>query len=153
MTDAELAALKRRNPELTVVDYDRAPVPVQTPQALIASEHDLQVAVIAACDALAATDDRYSMIHAIPNGGARSKGEGGKLKAEGVRKGIPDLFLPVPSGMYHGMYIELKWKGNKPKRDQLEWIRRLRALGYHCVVIWDNVQDVMNAIADYLEGN
>lgn len=48
------------------------------------------------------------LLHAIPNGGKRSKGTAGRLKAEGVLAGIPDLFLPVSIGEYHGFYLEMK---------------------------------------------
>ena len=39
----------------------------------------------------------------VPNGGARSKATAGRLKAEGVKPGVPDLCLPVPRGAYHGL--------------------------------------------------
>lgn len=46
----------------------------------------------------------------VPNGGMRSRGEAGKLKAMGVRKGVSDWILPFPSplGRYKGLAIELK---------------------------------------------
>ena len=36
------------------------------------------------------------LLHAIPNGGHRNKATAGQLKAEGVKRGVPDIFLPVP---------------------------------------------------------
>src|SRR5690606_12582346 len=36
------------------------------------------------------------LLFAIPNGGARNPVTGATLKAEGVRRGVPDLFLAVP---------------------------------------------------------
>lgn len=53
-----------------------------------------------------------SLFHAIPNGGGRSKAQAAMLKAEGVKAGVLDTFLPIPSGKYHGLYIEFK----EPKR-------------------------------------
>lgn len=68
--------------------------------------------------------------HAIPNGGSRGdsdvtrKIEGGKMKAEGVKSGIGDTFLPIPAEhfvngkatMMHGLYIEMKRPSEKPVR-------------------------------------
>lgn len=34
----------------------------------------------------------------IPNGGSRGKAEAARFKAEGVKPGVPDLFLPVARG-------------------------------------------------------
>lgn len=86
-----------------------------------------------------------SLMHAIPNGGARgndsqtNKIRGAMLKAEGVKKGVPDIFLPVPMGQYHGLYIEMKvadkTKG-RPSAEQLDMIDKLRALGYACVICY-----------------
>ena len=46
---------------------------------------------------------------AIPNGGFRDKITAAKLKAEGVKKGVPDIFLPVTiAPAYAGLFIELK---------------------------------------------
>ena len=54
--------------------------------------------------------------HAIPNGGERNKITAANLKAEGVRSGIGDTFLPVPCGRFHGCYIEMKKPDLKPVR-------------------------------------
>lgn len=44
----------------------------------------------------------------IPNGGKRGKAEAARFKAAGVKKGMPDIHLPVARGGYHSLYIELK---------------------------------------------
>jgi len=61
-------------------------------------------------------------LHAIPNGGMRGdstqsrKIRGGQLKAEGVKQGVADIFLPYPSAGMHGLYIEMKKPSLRPKR-------------------------------------
>lgn len=68
-----------------------------------------------------------AFIFAIPNGGLRDKITAGKLKAEGVKPGVPDVFLPVPrlfrngiiahgNAWQHGLFLEIKKPSQKPKR-------------------------------------
>lgn len=47
-------------------------------------------------------------IFAIPNGGDRDAVVAARLKAEGVRAGVPDVFWPLPRAQYHGLFIEFK---------------------------------------------
>lgn len=48
------------------------------------------------------------LIH-IPNGGSRKNAfEGWRLKEQGVRAGVSDLFLPVARGGFFGLWIEFK---------------------------------------------
>ena len=152
LTHAELAALKLSNPDIVVVTDEDAFTTAQPRQRAVTwSEHDLQEATIVECDRRAQTDSRYACLFAIPNGGARDKVTGGKLKAEGVRAGVPDLFLAVPSGMFAGLFLELKVKPNRPRTNQMEWMQRLRQRGYKVVVCYDTVQSVIDAIESYLE--
>jgi hypothetical protein len=44
----------------------------------------------------------------IPNGGRRDPVEARHLKEQGVKKGVPDLCLPVARGGFNALYIELK---------------------------------------------
>jgi hypothetical protein len=88
-------------------------------------------------------------LHAIPNGGARHPAVAGKLKAEGVKRGIPDLMLTIPVPPYHGLFIEMKARGGRLTEEQREQIARLQARGYHavCCVGFD---DARIAIERYL---
>ena len=61
--------------------------------------------------------------HAVANGGSRGDNKrsamirGGQLKAQGVKAGISDTFLPVKRGAWSGLYIELKKPSERPKRE------------------------------------
>lgn len=64
--------------------------------------------------------------------------EAKRFKAEGVRAGVPDLFLPVARGGYHGLFIEMKRPDhkNKPSKAQNEWQQFLTKQGYLSVVCY-----------------
>lgn len=99
-------------------------------EGLRVSEHDEQCAVVEYCDL-----QSIPCFH-VPNGGLRSKSEAARLKAEGVRAGVPDLCIPVARGIYHSLYIEMKHGKGKPTEEQVRWIQLLRAEGmcaYVCV--------------------
>jgi hypothetical protein len=69
-------------------------------------------------------------IFAVPNGGVRSKATAGRLKAEGVVSGVPDLFVPA----WH-LWVEMKRvKGGSLSPEQKDWIAYLEGCGYQCVV-------------------
>lgn len=78
-------------------------------------------------------------LHAIHNQGHGDAVRGGKAKAEGVKAGVADMFLPVamfPVGdgsvrlPQYGLYLELKVGYNKPSEEQLEFMADMRAAGY-----------------------
>lgn len=73
--------------------------------------------------------------YAIPNGGHRHFLEAMKLKRTGVQAGVPDICVPIPSGDYHGLYIELKRQiGGKVSENQVGWLEFLRDQGYYATV-------------------
>ena len=74
-------------------------------------------------------------LFAIPNGGYRDKITAGKLKATGVKKGVPDIYLPIKRGIFGGLWIELK-KDKKAliSDEQYEWIDKLRSQGYVALI-------------------
>lgn len=83
-------------------------------------EHDEQVAVFAwAAHALVL--NRYpelELLHAVPNGEKRDWKAARRLKAEGVKSGMPDINLPVARGPYIGLHIEMKSGRNRPTANQ-----------------------------------
>lgn len=95
----------------------------------------------------------------IPNGGKRqsfknSKGvrfspEAMKLKRMGVRKGVPDLFLSLPKGKFHGLYIEMKTQIGKVSPEQKNKIVKYKAAGYQ-VEVCRSFQTFKDTIQDYL---
>jgi hypothetical protein len=69
-------------------------------------------------------------LFAIPNGGSRDPITGSRLKAEGVRPGIPDLMLAVPVSPHAGLFMEMK-EGNRPLSEaQVRVGRYLISVGY-----------------------
>jgi hypothetical protein len=76
-----------------------------------------------------------ALLYHIPNGGKRNITTAKRLKAEGVKSGVPDIHLPVPRNGFHGLYIELKkQKGSCTTEKQDDWIEALNAHGYLAVV-------------------
>lgn len=88
----------------------------------------------------------------VPNGGSRNSVEAANLKRQGVKPGVPDLFLPVPRGIYHGLFIELKrYKGGRVSKEQTEWMAALRTMGFVAEVAngWEQAAEI---ISIYLKG-
>lgn len=73
-------------------------------------------------------------LHHVPNERQCSPAAGRLLKLEGVRRGVPDLHLPVARRGYHGLYIEMKTEGGKASPEQDWWIEGLNAVGNYAEV-------------------
>lgn len=91
------------------------------------------------------------LLYAVPNGGKRDKATAGKLKAEGVREGIPDLKLAVTTDLYSGLYIETKTTDGRLSDEQIVAHAYLRGQHY-AVTVARNLEAFQRAIADYLSG-
>lgn len=92
------------------------------------------------------------MLYHIPNEGKRSRKTGARMKAEGLKSGVPDICLPVARGGHHGLYIELKRrKDSKVTKEQLEWIADLVAQGYVAAVC-RGCDEAISLITRYLTG-
>lgn len=115
----------------------------------VPTEHEEQVQLFR----WAALRRDLDLMYAIPNGGERDVRVARKLKAEGVKAGVPDICLPVSRGGHHGLYIELKRrKGGRISAEQLRWLDVLMHEGYACAVClgW---QEAMQVIEDYMRGD
>lgn len=133
-----------------------------TPESLAAAgtEHAHQKAVFCWAANNFNKWPELQLMFAIPNGGLRDKITAGKLKAEGVKAGVPDIFLPIPKynaiGMeIAGLFIELK----RPKSigmnkgiisiKQSDWIDKLRVEGYRAETCF-GWQEAVEVIEGYL---
>ena len=97
-------------------------------------------------------------LHAIPNGGARGDSarsnaiRGSQLRAEGVKKGVADIFLPTPRKGYCGLYIELKRADHSLSRHdeaQKAFAEHVTKNGYLYVLCY-GAEMAKNAIREYL---
>lgn len=127
-------------------------------------EHKIQSAIIKATEHI----PECEWLHAIPNGGKRSAATGARLKAEGVKPGVLDLFLPVPVVILDkrytcgisatskllfatkcGLYIEVKTENGRLTKEQRKFINHCKSNGYAYTVV-RSAQEGVDAILEYL---
>lgn len=118
---------------------------VKANRYLIPSEHESQRQVFTWATLQSGAWPELGLLFAVPNGGARNVVVGKKLKAEGVKAGVPDIVLPVPRGGFHGLFVEMKRPGNPPSKEQKEWLAALKGQGYCTAVClgFDHAQAVI----------
>jgi hypothetical protein len=106
---------------------------------------------------LAGANDKVEILrwfHAIHNQGHGDKIRGAHAKAEGVKAGVFDMFLPVPTNderghFFAGLYIELKVGYNQPSADQLAFQAFARSMGYKAEIAWGWI-DARRILLEYL---
>jgi hypothetical protein len=88
---------------------------------------------------------------AVPNGGHRHAAVAGKLKAQGVRAGVPDVFLMIPAGGFHALILEFKREGEKVRRgsEQEAFIDEARLRSYNVLVV-HSTEQAMKIVMAYL---
>ena len=89
------------------------------------TEHEEQVSLLS-------QKGCHPMLYSIPNGARTSISVAKRLKAEGLKKGVPDLILPIARLGYHSLYIEMK--RHKPRgttsKEQKVWHKALAKEGH-----------------------
>lgn len=116
----------------------------------IPTEDEEQKAVLAWAEQNRGRCPALGLLFHIPNGGSRGKAEAGRFKAMGVKKGVPDLFLPAPRDGWHGLWVEMKrLKGGRVEPEQEDWHEKLRAAGYR-VEVCRGAEAAIQVIAAYL---
>lgn len=88
-------------------------------------------------------------LYHVPNEGKRSKAEAARQQRLGLRRGVPDLILDYPKGIYHGLRVEMKVKPNKTTADQEAWLERLARAGYFVAVCY-SAQEAIETIQAYI---
>lgn len=135
-----------------------------TPEALARdSEHSHQVALFAWAALSVGKYPALAYMFAIPNGGLRDMRTAVSLKAEGVKSGVCDVFLPMwgytlkQDNRYFGCFIEMKQEKYRNRKnggcsdEQIDFIDWIIGNGYYCKVCysWTEARDTLIA---YLEG-
>lgn len=70
--------------------------------------------------------------------------------ALGVRKGVPDLLLPIPMHGYHSLWIEMKrMDGGTVSKSQEAWIKALNQMGHLAVVCHGGIAAIA-VLSDYM---
>ena len=86
-------------------------------------------------------------IFAVPNGGHRGASQGAKLKAEGVTRGVPDLYIPALR-----LWVEMKIKGGRVAPEQRRWHEYLEGIGDRVVVAYSR-DEAVQAVTDAMDAN
>lgn len=125
---------------------------------MLPSEYQEQAAVVEWWGVWAHTvgyDER--LLFAIPNGAHLAGNpqqraiQVRKLKSSGMRPGMMDLMLAVPTPLFPGMFIEMKRKrGGKVSEEQSSMTTLFRGIGYNVIVAL-GADEAIHAIKAYLK--
>ena len=118
------------------------------------TEHQEQVAIF---DWAAYSTGKYPELAALNcslSGVKLTIGQAVKAKRAGMKKGFPDISMPVRSRGFGGMFIELKKVNGVPsdvKAHQREWLNFLITQGYFCAAAFGS-EEAIFLIKWYLDG-
>ena len=97
---------------------------------------------------------QLQLLFAVPNFAGKlgrwTAKHGARLKAEGRKAGVPDVWLPVARRGCHGLVIEMKVGTNKPTLAQQAWLDRLANEGW-CAVVAYGAAHAIGIIEHYLK--
>lgn len=135
----------------------------------MATEHQEQMTLIQWMSTVAFQGKRLSdWIVMIPNEsllsfiapGGRRYAYWTKLLKMGFRRGASDLMLPIPSGEYHGLWIEMKRRrdaypgkaelGRSMRPEQVDFLQQMASVGYRAASCY-GWEEGRVLIRDYLE--
>lgn len=60
------------------------------------------------------------LVYHVPNGGLRSRVEAGRMKAQGVIPGVPDLHHAIPTKIFASLYVEIKTDEGRLSPEQIK---------------------------------
>ena len=123
-------------------------------------ESDEQAALFRWAKMMERYHPELALLNGSLNGVKLTIGQAVKAKKQGMKKGFPDIQLPVPRGGYHGLFIELKikpYRNFKGKMvypttsdDQKWWQARLREQGNRSEIC-EGYDAAQNEISSYLQ--
>ncbi len=91
--------------------------------------------------------------HHIANERKCSLMQGRLLKRMGVKAGVLDFHLAIPSKIYHGLWLELKVGKGKLSKDQISFIERKNARGYFATMAngFEHSKQIINSYLEYIK--
>lgn len=88
-------------------------------------------------------------LYHTPNGGRRDSFSAAQMTALGVKRGVPDLILPVKVMCCAGLVIEMKAEKGRLKAEQDEWLQHYQLEGWTTCVC-RSAEEARQAICQYL---
>lgn len=110
------------------------------------SEHNEQVGLFQAL----AYHPEMRWVFAVPNGFYSSPAQKSKMKKEGLKSGVWDIFAAYPRKGYHGLFVEMKFGHNQLTQEQVEFGNDMEKEGYLCRVAY-NWQEAYKILTEYME--
>ncbi len=114
------------------------------------SEAQEQIAVTRWAELQSNKYPELNLLFHIPNGSNKSKAQAGLFKAMGLKSGVPDLFLPVARGKFHGLFIEMKTKKGTLSQNQKNWLNDLETQGYMTAVA-KGFEEAVKVLKEYIK--
>lgn len=120
-------------------------------------EHAHQVTLFGWASMMEQLRPELRLLFAVPNAGKRTAYQGAYMLAEGMRKGVNDIVLPVPLHGRGGLYIELKTPKTAKTRagtataEQKAWLELVDSYGSATALCFGWV-DARDTIERYLDG-
>ena len=90
------------------------------------------------------------LLHCSLNGVKMTKAQAVRAIAQGMKKGVADLFLPVKQGGYGGLYIEMKSAKGRISIEQSKFLKDVNDNGYAAFVCY-SADDAIKRIEDYYQ--
>ena len=82
------------------------------------------------------------MLHSSLNGVKMTKAQAVRAIAQGMKKGVADLFLPVKKGVYSGLYIEMKSEKGRTSIDQSKFLTAVSENDYLAHICYSAVEAI-----------
>lgn len=115
------------------------------------NEREEQKAIFSWAKALEGKYPELKLLFHVANERKCTPSQGAEFKAMGVKRGVPDIWLPIPKNGYHGLVLELKTRNGKVSIEQRSWIEALNDEGYMALVVW-GFEMAVSAIENYMTG-
>ena len=109
-------------------------------------EHDIQVALVGLLESIEPTP-----LYSATVGGVRlAIHTAKKMKEAGYSRGVPDMLVYEPRGMYAGLAIEVKTEKGRASDEQKEWIRQLNSKGWRAEIC-KGFEECADVICEYFD--